>query len=252
MNVYKTSSQNNVNTRDEVKSPVVVVFNKVTNSTTLTTTAAKGTRALVVASATGISIGSYLILFNANDGSFGFYTVTGVSGTDVTVDNELEYDFSSGTNVDVATTDLNVDGSSTSQVFGIRGDTSGSPVKVSVHLTKVVATCVATTKPDITDFGDIASLTRGLLFRFRDGSTQNLGSAKSNIELASQAGRWELLESAISGYGFIAELVFSGRENLNTVLQLNPGEDLELVVQDNLTGLSSLKAIAFGHIKPTT
>lgn len=248
--MWSTSKQRFINTRNEPGTPVVVMFNKVTNSTTLASGATKGTRTITVTSSTGIAVGSYLILFNATDGHFGFYKVTSIAGAPViTVDSELEYSFAAGTDVDVATVALNVDGSSTSQVFGIRGDTSGEPVDVCVCINKIVAVCVVTTKPDYSDFGDITALTNGVLLRKRNGDTQNIGAAKTNIELASQAGRWQLLESSISGYGFIADFEFAGENNLNTPIIIKPGDDLEIVIQDDLTGLISFSCVAFGRVK---
>ena len=98
----RSSSQNNINIRHEVKSPIVVRFNKVTNSTTLASDATKHTRIIEVVDATGISTGSYLILFNSTDGSLGFYIAANVNGTTITLDNLLEYDFLAGTDVDVS------------------------------------------------------------------------------------------------------------------------------------------------------
>ena len=42
-------------------------------------------------------------------------------------------------------------------------------------------------------------------------------------------------------------MTFSGQDKLGVALRLNPGEDLQLIIQDDLRGLTSIEILAEGH-----
>ncbi len=48
--------------------------------------------------------------------------------------------------------------------------------------------------------------------------------------------------------GFVSRLTFSGQEKLGVVTRLELGEDIELIVQDNLSTLISLEVVAEGSL----
>ena len=87
-----------------------------------------------------------------------------------------------------------------------------------------------------------------MVLRYKNGEYRNLFNVKSNGELAAIAFDWEPRTVGGSGIdGFIFRLTFSGQEKLGAVQRIAPGEDLQLIIQDDLTGLVSLVATAEGH-----
>ena len=49
-------------------------------------------------------------------------------------------------------------------------------------------------------------------------------------------------------YGVKGRLTFGGQNKLGVVIQLGIDEDLEMIVQDDLTGLVDFRVVAEGHV----
>jgi len=47
--------------------------------------------------------------------------------------------------------------------------------------------------------------------------------------------------------GFTGRLTFAGQNKLGAVIRIGADEDLQIVIQDDLTGLSSFSVVAEGH-----
>ena len=56
--------------QDQTTNPIIEEFNKVTNQTTLASEASRDATSITVSSATGISVGSHIVLFSATTGRF--------------------------------------------------------------------------------------------------------------------------------------------------------------------------------------
>ena len=237
---------------DSITPTVIVKFNKVTNSTTLASSVAIDTRVISVVSATGISVGSYIILFNPTTERFSFYNCTGVAGTDITLDGWTDTTYPAGTYVDVATTDMAVDGSTTRQVFGLRGIGAPPGVDIKVDITRIIVECHTTGVGDLGDFGDIAGgVANGLFLRRHDGTFNNIFNVKTNGELAGITMDWVPYVATNPNQGvngFISRLTFSGQDKLGVVIRLPVGEDLEFVLSDNFSSLTMLEVTAEGSL----
>jgi hypothetical protein len=242
----------NVVLADQVTRPIIAKFNQVQNSTTLAAAASKGDTTIQVTSATGFVDGRYIILFNPTSKNFVFCEQVGAaSGTTITLDCPLDNDYAAGTFVDAATTNLGVNGSSTPQTFGLRGTGAPPGVDIKADITRIIFKCIAATAVDLTKFGDLAKLTRGLLLRRRDGTFLNIFNVKDNGEIAGIAYDWnpEASTNPVQGVdGFYARLTFAGQNKIGVAIRLPLGEDLEFIVQDNLSGLTLLEVVAEGHI----
>ena len=100
-------------------------------------------------------------------------------------------------------------------------------------------------------FGDLAKLTRGLAVRRKDGNIVNYFNIKDNSEIAGIMYDWTPSIASNPGQGvdgFYSRLTFAGQDKIGVVVRLGAGEDLQFVVQDDLTGLLSLEIVAEGHI----
>ncbi len=232
--------------------PVIIVpFSKTTNSTMLVILAVKGSYTFTVASATGIVPGSYLVLFHPDSIRFSqFYCVSVVDET-VTVDSPIDFEYPVGTYLDIGTTELSVNGSVTPQVFGLRGLGTPQGIAISVNITRLIFTCLASSTIDLSLFGNIAALTRGLLVRKRATSNWNILNVKSNQQLTGVMFDYDVYVADNPSHGvdgFTGRLTFGGHSKMGVVQQLAIGEDLEVIIQDNLSAITSLTVMAEGHI----
>lgn len=238
--------------QDQHTPTVIAKFNQVHNNTELAAEALMNQRNIVVTSSTGIVVGSYIILFSITTQRFYFGTATTISGAPtIVLDTPLDSTFPAGTFVDIAITDLTVNGSVTPQTFGLRGIGAPPGVDIDVDITRIIFYCVADSPVDLTKFGDLASLLNGLVLRKRDGSNHNIFNVKNNGEMAGIM--FDFTPSAATNPskgidGFIARLTFAGQEKMGVTIRLPVGEDLELIVQDDLLLLTFLEIVAEGSI----
>ena len=241
-----------VNVQDQTSPSLIIKFNRVTNETSLAAAVNIDDRIISVVDATGIIENSYLIIFSGDDDRYFICSVTGVSGTDISVDSPLDFAFSSGSNVHVATTDLSVDGSSTPVVFGIRGSGETEAVNVAIDITRVVFSCIADSAVDYSLFADISKLTNGLVLRHRKlDSKYNIFNVKSNREIAGIMYDFDILSASNPAQGvdgFKGRLTFAGQNKIGVVKRLRPGEDLEVIISDDLSGITEFEMIAEGHV----
>lgn len=248
-----TDGHLNVDTywQDQSTEPVIINFNKINNQTTLNGAVGLHVPDIIVTSATGISVGSYIILFHPGSLRFSTFYAVGVAGTTITLDSPTDFAYPDGTFVDIGITDLSVDGSSAVQIFGLRGLGSPPGVELTFHLTRVIFQCTCASPVALNLFGDLAALTNGLLLRARNGKTKNIFNVKTNGDLAGIMYDWTPYQATnpVQGIdGFVSRLTFGGPSKIGVVIELPVGEDLELHVHDNLTGLTSFHVIAEGHI----
>ena len=231
-------------------------MSNVTNSTTLAVGITHSPTVfeynITVDDATGISVGSFITLFSPERSRYSTFTALVVVSTTVTLDSPIDASYPVGTYVDVATSDMAVNGSVVPVTFGLRGTGVPPGVELTADITRLIITCYTAGVGDLGDFGDIAGgILRGLLIRKRDGNTYNIFSVKTNGELAGITMDWVpyLATNPQQGInGFVSRLTFSGQDKLGVVVRLPIGDDIEAIVQDNLTTLTSLEIVAEGSL----
>jgi hypothetical protein len=234
---------------DQTTPPLFIKFNTVHKSTTLAQDALLYSKVIVVEDATSIVAGNYIIMFCIKTNRVSFFTATNVTTNTITLDSPIDVAYSTGTFVDGATTDMTVNGSVTPVTFGLRGLGVLPGVLLKVDITKIIITCVAASPVDLTTFADIAALGNGLLMRCRNGDSHNIFNVKTNRDIS---GLMTLevtaaLNPAQGEDGFKSELQFAGQSEVGVVIRLAVGEDLEAIVQDNLTGVTALSITAIVH-----
>ena len=98
-------------------------------------------------------------------------------------------------------------------------------------------------------FGNLPILTNGCVLRINNGVMINVWNVKSNGDLALLCFDAEYPEKVPSGsYAFRFRNSFAGVDKHGVVIRLAPGDILELIVQDNLTGLTDFQMMAQGHV----
>jgi hypothetical protein len=248
-----------VSVQDQVTRPIIAKFNKVEQSTTLAAPASKGDTSIVVTSATGIVEGKYIILFNPEAVIFLFAIATDITGAPtIVLDSPLDSDFPAGTFVDVAETNLKSIGSLGSPViYGLRGTGAPPGIDLSVDITRLIFTATANSAVDLTKFVNLERLTNGLVLRRRNNVTENIFNIKDNTELASLMYDVTVQQATnpVQGIdGFVGRLTFAGQNKIGVALRLPIGDDLELLIQDDIStaqsgdSITKFEITAEGHI----
>lgn len=243
------------NLQDQTTPTIILPFNQVHDSTTLTEEVAINTRIINVADATGIVVGTFIILFSMETHRFYFGKATAINTLEIKLDTPLDSTFPAGTFVDAAITNMNVDGSTVPQTFGLRGLGAPPGVDIKVDITRILFTCVCTSAVNLSLFANLTALLNGIVLRRRNITTHNIFNIKSNRELAGLTFDFNVSASTNPQQGedgFVSRLTFGGQNKIGVVQRLAVGEDLELIIQDNLASgtpdITILECIAEGHI----
>jgi len=205
--------------------------------------------------ASGCSIGDYFGLFNSDDDAnnrayFGGIKAIsiggGAGGTDrVTLDTPLDFSFKVGDTAACFSRDLDVDGSTTPQIFSVQ---VGASANQSIDITRFMVSMYTASGVDIGSFGDLTSLTNGLVLRRVNGKINNIWNVKNNGELANITFDFDIYTALGQGQdGCKFRNTYAGQDKHGVAIRLEPGDSLQLIIQDNLTGLEQFRVIAEGH-----
>lgn len=236
-----------VTLQDSTSRLYVIKASNIIAETTLTSLTAKDDYIINVTSAAGFVVGQYLTIYNVADNKVFFSNILAINTLAITLDTPLDFEFAIGSFVSVGITNMNVDGSVTPQIFGIRNPT-GQDVPLVVDITRIMFKCLTSSAVDLSQFGDIAGgLLRGIVIRRVDGDYQNIFNAKTNadIKLISFDYDPEVAGGAQQD-GFTARLTFAGQNKFGAVVRLASDEDLQVIIQDDLTSLVDFEMIAEG------
>lgn len=180
-------------------------------------------------------------------------TLLSKTATTLTLDAPLDYVFLTGVNVLSLSNKMNVDGSVTPVSFVVR---AGEPPNSLIYLdvTHISLSMFCGTYPYPGLAGDGPALINGTVLRHvkRDGEVRNIYNVKQNSGLAV-IGEYMVTPDWIPigppiDYALFSKIRFAGTENHGAVIRLEPGDELEVLIQDDLTGLDSLELFAIGHV----
>lgn len=232
---------------DETTPPVIAFFTQSKAITSLASPTVIDDTDVEVVSAAGLVIGQHFTIFNIASERFYFSKILGIASTTVSLDTPLDFAFPAGSIVDCGIEDMSVDGSTTTQIFALRG--GGQGIDVKFDCTRIIFQCKTTTLGTLAEFGDLAALVKGLVFRRVDGNFKNLFNVKTNGDIANIAFDFDFFTQAGVGQdGFTARLTFAGQNKMGVALRIGSGEDLQMLVQDALQGLDDLTIMAEGSL----
>jgi len=232
---------------DETTPPVLALFTQSKAITTLANPTAIDDTDVEVVSAAGLVIGQHFTIFNIAAQRFYFSKILGVASTTVSLDTPLDFAFPAGSIVDCGIEDMSVDGSTTTQIFALRG--GGQGIEIDFDCTRIIIQCKTTTLGTLAEFGNLTALAKGLVFRRVDGNFKNLFNVKTNGDIANVAFDFDFLTQAGVGQdGFKARLTFAGQNKMGVALRIGPEEDLQMLVQDDLLLLDDLTIMAEGSL----
>lgn len=237
--------------QDQTTDPLILKFHQHLNDTMLVNAVNIGDRTVTLADSTSAQVGRYLILFDVDANRFSEFTIVGWADPVATLCRPIDYAYPAGSIIEVASTDMAVNGSVTPQIFGLREPGVHPNIDYSYDITQIVVTCESAHPVNLTLFGDLTALTNGLVLRKRDGRYFNVLNTKSNFDFANMYDYWAPYDKTRPWQGqdgFSSGLRFGGQGNMGVVLRVSSSEDIEFIVQDDLSGLTKLEVIAKGHI----
>jgi len=245
-----------VNIQDQTSKPIDALFAKSVSNFTLATDTVASTITNIVytfTASTGHGINNpvggvndeILLLDVLNDKSF-YAEVLDVTGDVITVDRPIDHVYPSGGVVPtlgrIVITNMAVDGSTTPQVFSLRAGVN------PIDFVRFIVTMTDNSSMDDNRFGGLSKLTRGLTMRIVDGFQKTIFNWKTNGEIAQWCFDTTYSDKAPSGYfGFRARVTFGGQSKHGVVLRISTGDVIQIVVQDNLEDLETLRICGEGH-----
>ena len=245
--------------QDKVSPTVIAKFNQVLNSTETVGAVAIGDYQVELDDVSNVAVGSYLVFFNPASVRFMTATVIGIGSSPVfDIDSPFDFAYPSGSFCDVTNTNMNVDGSGTPVVFGLRGVGSPPGIALTAHITRIIISGICTSAVDLSKFVNFAKLLRGIVIRKRDGAYTNILNIKSNREMAGIMFDWNGFDAdnPVQGVdGFVARITFAGRNKIGAAKKIALGEDIEVLIQDDLETAQStetiteLEMVAEGYIQ---
>ena len=203
---------------------------------------------LTLTDTTGFTAGKAAAVFANVDDFYIGRQLGAPAGNVITLDTPVDIVLANASAVAAVTTNMAVDGSSTTQIFQIGPTGPGSTAITDV--TRIIGHMLDSTAMDDGKFGGMSALTNGIVLRKNDGVITNLWNAKTNADLALLCYEFSYSDKAPGGqFGCSFRNTYAGQGNHGVVIELLPGEFLELLVQDDLTDLDEFTMLAQGHFK---
>jgi len=160
------------------------------------------------------------------------------------MDVPVNFPYHSGTVVREYTTEMNINGSSP-VIYTIINRTA-DPIDIN----KIVFYLTDDAEMDDAKFGAVTALSKGVTIRIKrsTGNYELISTVKNNAELAMISDNFNYRDKTSAGeYGLIATVRFNGQEQSGVAIRLELNEELQLIIKDDISGLTSFKCLAFGH-----
>lgn len=238
--------------QDNDTEPVDLYFHNVLSTFTIATnTTASGLTQgalnydFIATTGHSITSGAEIILKDTDNLLFG--EVMTVSGDTITLDRPIDKIYvASTTTGEIVTTNMNVDGSSTEQIFNI--EAGATPIFIRRFIVTMTQASPATM--DDGKFGGITALTRGCVFRIVNSFQKTILNIKNNGDFAQWSYDTTYTDNAPQGQtGFRCRTTFGGADKHGVILEIKDDDELQWIVQDDLTSLTTLKISVQGNKK---
>ena len=223
--------------------------------TTLTVATAVDDPTITVADDASFGAGQFFGIFGGDPDvpQFYFGTVWEAPVANVLkVDSQLDSVFGIGSVVLPLSRDMAVDGSVTPVTFAIQA--GGATSNIKVDIARIMGVFETPGQVDLNKFGGGAPLTKGILFRRKNGVVENIWNVKTNRDLVKLTFDYSPFVASnpsqgIDGMAF--RNTYSGEDKHGSSLGLEPGDTLEMIIQDNLlTRITSGGMMGQGNVRP--
>jgi hypothetical protein len=238
----------NVHDADVHSVPVNEYFHQHSGaSTTLAVAVTAGDTSITVVSATGFLVGDIIQIENGVIETT-FPSITVIAGNVLTLDRPLDNAFSIGDKVDRIITNMNIVASLGSpQSFKIVPDTSQE-----WHIYTITLSMTHNTGSDPSLFGNISALTNGICLRAFNGTAgqyRTFTNWKNNAKIGLDFGKVTYDPKVGGGdYGTFATASIKRVSGATPSLSGANGDFLEMLIQDDLSGLITVNAKVQGHV----
>lgn len=211
------------------------------NDKSLTSNAVSNLNQITINNTSGLSVGNEIKIMNEPI----IFTIRSINGNTLTLDTPLTFSYDIGTTVKEVTTNLAVNGSlSNPMIF-----TSDLPSNKIVHITNTNLSILDDNQMDDGSFAGEEALSNGLVIRaVTEGETRVFTNWKRNRDVREDVFSAEYVDKQQSNeYGFSAN--YNLKQNLGSVIYLEEtlGDKYEVLVQDNLTNITSIRIKLQGH-----
>jgi len=173
----------------------------------------------------------------------------------LTMDSPFDYAFTTAAYGCISSSDLAVDGSVTPVIFRVTPTDLDSGVEWDITRFILIfggdGIGAQNDAPDDGDFGVTSELTRGIVIRVSNGITKNIFNAKRNGELRARSYDLQYTEASKAGiYSVAMRRTFAGQNKNGVTIRLTSDsqDELQIIIQDDLTEMTGGMAIAQGHI----
>ena len=216
--------------------------------TTLTVQANPEDTSVTVADTTNFVAGVFVGLVSSLTGHFYFAQQVGAPvGNVISLDTPIDKTFVIGSNIFPATDNMAVDGSTTTQIFQI--GPVGAVTEIGVDITRLLGYIQDGTVMGDATFGGISALTHGVVLRHNNSVIDNIWNVKTNGDFGLICFDIDYtLKPPAGSYGFRFRNTYAGPSKHGVTIRLAAGDTLEVLIQDDLTGLEKFTMMAQGHL----
>lgn len=209
---------------------------------------------LTLTTTTGLAVGDLFMMQEDGVHFEAFITAIDSGAGTITLDRKVNYIFSYDASAFIGKACICVNGSSTQKIFKIQ-----PPTGASWDINRIVFSMQDNNAMDDSLFGGLDELTNGIVIRaFYDYSVGGEPTrsdiycvAKSNFELGLSFNSIQYDDRAGGSglYGMKAIKTFNSQQHSGVSVRLNGdnGDNLQIIVRDDLTGLSASRCMAIGH-----
>lgn len=214
-------------------------------SPTITTNSAIDTYVLTVGDTTGVTAQDAI---NIQQGGREMQAlVVSKTATTITINVPLEFDVTDDAILYVGKWNMNVDGSTTRKVYSIK-----PPAGVKWDITRVNFSLNGTKKMDDTMFGSLAGpLAKGVVLRIKNGIYKNIFVVNNNGGFAERCTEAIYPESQkVDDFALRVSRDFKTQDGVTVRLNGDDNDELQVLIQDNLTDAKMLKfaCVVHGHV----
>lgn len=234
-----------VNIQDQHTRPLFLPFHYHLGAVTLAVPASGGDRTVDLVAGHGCAVGELLSLREGK----AFYDgeIRGVAGNTISLGLPIDRAYSVSAQAWRGLISLDEDGSGAPIVTHV----SPPPfLDFDIYGIRLVLGCAG--QPDDSKFGDLGALQYGIVLRkfcASTGNYTNMGAARRNGDMALFTGQVEYTDKA-GGGAYAVRIVadFAIHWGVSVRLFGANGDELQFLVQDDLTGLLEFNALAVGHV----
>ena len=194
---------------------------------------------ITVDDATGV-LGTGVHAINISENGRTFQAiVTNVAGNVITFNAPLDMNITVDAVVQIALWNMNINGSVTKKYFSV-----SPPTGAKWDITRIIIGMTGESAMDDSTFGNLASLTNGVVLRRINGVLENIFVVQNNGGFAERCYDTEYPTKVPAGiYAFRARRTFAGQEKNGVVIRLDgdSNDRLEFIINDDLSDASFTK-----------